>query len=155
MRAKNIFFLIFIGIFFVSCAKTGLNRSKSAIFTIKSPLIKINDAGFIDFGKKKIRLQIYNSGVGLFEMDIKDKICYNGICEDEIKFNEKFFKFKHYRGFFKDILAKKPIYNAKNLIKTECGFRQEVINLQYEICNKKISFNDKKNEIKIIIKEMD
>ena len=94
----------------------------------------------------------------LKEIDISEnKICLNSACDDEATFNRKFFKNSHYNGFFSDILNHKPIYNGKNLQKSDCGFLQNLSDnfIQYKFCNNLVEFADTKNKIKIKLKEID
>ena len=146
---KKIYIFIAI-LLFTGCAKISPQSSKAVAFTVISPSLKINDVGFIHRFKEKTELQIYNSGVSILKMDISyDKICLNSACDDEISFNRKFFKNEHYIGFFSDILNHKPIYNEKNLVKTDCGFIQNISEnfIEYKLCNEFIEFADTKNKI--------
>ena len=154
---KKIYIFIAI-LLFAGCAKISPQSSQAVSFTAISPSLKISDAGFIHRFKEKTELQIYNSGVSILKMDIShDKICLNSACDDEISFNRKFFKNEHYIGFFSDILNHRPIYNGKNLQKTDCGFIQNISEnfIQYKFCDNLIEFSDTKNKIKIKLKEID
>ena len=156
---KNYFFIMIFTIIaiFTGCAKITPQTSNAVNFTVISPTLKISDAGFLHKFKNKTELQIYNSGVSILKMDIsEDKICLNSACDDEKTFNRKFFKNEHYIGFFSDILNHKPIYNGKNLQKTDCGFIQNISEnfIQYKFCDNSIEFADTKNKIKIKLKEL-
>lgn len=148
----KIFFIVFLMSFTGCVTKTPIKQN-SVLFTLVSPNLKFSDAGFIKTTNKSIKLQIYSSGVSLLNVTIKDKICYNGVCKDEIEFNRNFLKMPYYKGFFAEILGKKPIYNGRDLVKTDCGFDQNLSNAIYQICDNKVYFKNQKG-IKIIIKEI-
>lgn len=48
-------------------------------------------------------------------------------------FNQKFFKNAYYEDILKDILEAKPLWNGKNMQKTQCGFNQNLNSANYEI----------------------
>ncbi|NLK65863.1 MAG: hypothetical protein GX282_00060 [Campylobacteraceae bacterium] len=154
MKIKRKILPILVGILFFGCSTKEIEPPKAVHFTMLSPSLKISDAGFVRFKPNWTELQIYSSGVSLLEVSIKDRICYNGACKDELEFNKEFFKRAQYRGFFSDILKKKPIFNAQSLVKTPCGFDQNLTNITYQVCNNVMRYNDSKEKIKIIIKEL-
>lgn len=151
-KILKIFFLICI-IVFGGCATKNLTKQNGVLFTMVSPDFKFSDAGFIKTSNKSTELQIYSSGVNILKISIKDKICYNGVCKDEIEFNRNFLKMPYYKGFFAEILGKKPIYNGRDLVKTDCGFDQNLSNITYQICDNKVYFKNQKG-VKIVIKEI-
>ena len=159
MKKINLFLLSFFGIcaIFAGCAKITPQSSQAVSFSVISPNLKVSDAGFIHKFKEKTELQIYNSGVSILKLEIfENKICLNSACDDEATFNRKFFKDTHYNGFFSDILNHRPIYNAKNLQKSDCGFLQNISEnfIEYKFCNDLVEFADTKNKIKIKLKEL-
>ena len=131
-------------------------RSQTFQVTIFSPLIKINDVGFLHSYKNGLNLQIYSSGVNTANINIRDKICINSACFNKTEFNEKFFLAPHYESLFEEILQKEKIYDGKGLINTECGFSQDLSSyfIKYEVCNNYVKFIDSKNKIRVIIKEL-
>lgn len=156
MKKNKFSILIILVIFFITgCAIKTPIKPKAVSFTAITPIIKISDVGFLKLAANTTTLQIYSSGVSLLELSIKDKICINGVCKDELIFNEEFFSSSHYRGFFNNILKKEPIYSGKNLVKTNCGFEQNLSHLTYKICNNKTFYKDTKNGVKIVVREMD
>ncbi|MCD8212743.1 MAG: hypothetical protein LUC34_01595 [Campylobacter sp.] len=143
---------IFLGCF----EKTPPQKSQTFQVTIVSPLIKINDVGFLHIYKSGLNLQIYSSGVNTANIKIDNDICINRACFSKLDFNEKFFLRSHYDTIFEDILQKKEIYNGANLTEKACGFEQNIRNnsIEYEVCDNLIKFVDTKNRIKIILKEL-
>lgn len=154
---KRIFFAFFLIFTLFGCAKKSPDISKAINFTMISPNIRVSDAGFLHKNSDSIDLQVYNSGVSILELKVgKNTIC-TSLCKEELKFNEEFLKDKHYKGFLKDILNMKPIYNGENLQKTNCGFVQNISknSIKYNRCNNLVEFSDLKNNIKIKLKELD
>lgn len=152
---KNLVFLL-LALFFVSCADKQPVQTSPVNFTIISPIIRINDAGFIHRYAYNTDIDVYSSGVSIAKIDIKpNQICLNRACDDEAVFNQKFFKDRHYNGLFADIVNKKAIFGGKNLVKTACGFKQNFSDIEYEICGDLSKFRDSKNKIKINIKELE
>ncbi|WP_249932558.1 hypothetical protein [Campylobacter mucosalis] len=153
---RYIFLTLFSLLAILGCGVNVPQQSKTYQVTILSPMIKINDIGFLHEYKNSINLQIYNSGVNTANIKIADKICINSVCFSKSEFNQKFFLDEHYDEIFKDIIKTKPIYSGKNLVKTECGYTQNLKNdtITYSFCQNQIKFIDTKNRIKIIIKEL-
>ncbi len=134
-----------------------ISKNKSAVITLINQNFKINSTGFIINDGKKTNLQIYENGINVLELKVGKRICLNFGCKEQLSFNRDFFKNQHYKGFLNEMLNSKPIYDKKNLIKTDCGFNQNIKKLfiEYSVCQKTMKFIDKKNRIKIIIKELD
>ncbi|ASM40351.1 hypothetical protein CSPB12327_00755 [Campylobacter sp. RM12327] len=151
---KNLLTIIVV-LFFTACSiKNTPQSSSSVFFTINSPNLKISDAGFIHYYNNYTTLQIYNSGVSILKLDIKDKICINSACSNKIDFNKKYLLESHYDSFLNDIINQKPIYEKESLIKTDCGFKQNISknSIEYEVCNNKSIFKDTKNNITIVLR---
>ncbi|OCR99416.1 hypothetical protein A9K75_07125 [Campylobacter fetus subsp. testudinum] len=156
-KTYGLLLLVFCISVFSGCATLSSERSQSITLLIKSKNLKINDAGFIHFYKNYTNLQIYASGKNILDLRIKDQICINGACDDKLVFNRKFFLSSHYAELLEDILNQNPIYFGADLITTSCGFEQIIskISVEYKVCDGKMSFVDQKNDIKIIMKEVD
>lgn len=155
LKITYIFLILFI---FSGCANLQISKvSNTFAITILSPIIKINDVGFLHKTSNSLNLQIYSSAVNLANIKISDQICISAVCYEKKDFNKIFFLNEHYDEFFREILERQPIYNGQNLVTNECGFSQNLskYSIQYEVCNKNIRFNDAKNRIKIIIKELE
>ncbi|MBR8461307.1 hypothetical protein KDD93_08035 [Campylobacter sp. faydin G-24] len=148
----TIFTIIFSGCF----EKQPPISSQTFAITIISPMIKINDVGFIHHYKNNINLQIYSSAINTANIKIDDQICINRACFEKIEFNKKFFLNEHYDAFFEDILTRNKIYNGVNFTKSDCGFTQNISKnfIKYEVCGNNIKFIDTTKNIKIIIKEL-
>ncbi len=150
------FILFFAIVFFYGCSfKPTPTSSQVFNLTLISPMIKINDIVFLHKHKKGLNLQIYNTALNIANIKVYNKICINSACFEKTEFNKRFFLNSYYDDMFEDILLQKPIYNRKNLQKTECGFNQNINNnlIQYEVCANNVKFIDTKNKIKIILRE--
>lgn len=149
MKKLTLLFLsIVFVVFFSSCASKYERYSKSsAVFvTFKFPSLnfKFSDSGFLYLNEKRLRLELYKFGQTVFFVEINDKICTNYACYDKKLFNQRWFLNAYYDDLLEDILRARPIYEAKNLQKTQCGFRQDFStqgqNLVYELCHDELSF---------------
>lgn len=151
---KNIF-LCFLCLFLSSCAIKNKTQSQSVFVVLKNSQIKFNDYGFLYQGKNDINLELYSASKALFTLKIADNICINGVCYTKKLFNKKFFNYEYYDDFLKDLILQKAIFNNKNKIINSCGFIQELkskdYEIFYEVCDGKMSFSEKKSNIKFSI----
>ena len=139
-------FLIGAAALILGCANTPPTASKTVQVTILSPMMKINDVGFLHVYKKGLNLQIYSSGLNTANIKISGQICVNRGCFAPSEFNKKFFLAEHYD----------EILSGAGLSKTACGFEQNIsANLiKYEVCGGDAKFSDAKNRVKVILKEL-
>lgn len=159
MRQKIINFTICcLGvILFLGCQRAQLERSQTLQVTIISPMIKINDVGFLHTYKNGLNLQIYNSGVNTANLKSdSEHVCVGHGCFERTEFNEKFFLSAHYERIFDDILQGREIFGGEGLVRKECGFEQNISknSIKYEVCGGSVKFSDAKNRVKIILKEL-
>lgn len=147
------FALSFFALFFISCASKNPAQnseqyeSKAVQMLIISPLVRINDAGFIHFNKNALKVQIYSAGAGLFELKIAEKICINSTCYAPKDFNVKFLGDIYYENILADVIASKPLYNRKPQPNLCGGFSQSFADISYEVCADRTSFKSKKAKI--------
>ena len=142
-------FLLFAS-FFVACANknpSAQSKSNAVQMLIISPLVRINDSGFIHFEKNAIKIQVYGAGAGLFEMKIADQICINSACQKAETFNQKFFGDAYYNELLADIISSKEIFSSKSVPNQCGGFSQKFSAIEYEVCATKTSFKSKKARI--------
>ncbi|ECQ7377327.1 hypothetical protein F0F11_04560 [Campylobacter coli] len=152
---KHCLALCFI-FFLCACSVKNQNfSSQSLMVLIASPMIKINDAAFLKKENNALNLEVYKLGQAFFKLKIREDICLNSVCYSKMVFNQKFFKNAYYEDILKDILEAKPLWNGKNMQKTQCGFNQNLNSANYEIfyevCDNKISFVDRISRIKIVL----
>ncbi len=162
-RFLRAFLALFLALFLNSCASKNENfasqsTSQSVLVLISTKDLKINDAGFLKQKKGEMSLEIYKFAKPFFELKISDKICLNSICYNQKDFNKKFLKNAYYEGFLEDILRARPLYNAKNLEKKNCGFLQKLkssfYEISYEVCGDKTSFFDASSGTQIILRKI-
>jgi len=146
-----------LSLFIAACAFKKPEKSEAVSLIINAAPIKLSAEGFLYESKNLTGLEAYSLAKAIFALKITDKICLNQACYDKKSFNERFFKVSHYDDFLSDILSFKPIYHARNLKKTKCGFEQNLNAINYEIfyriCNEELKFRDFKNQILIKIKK--
>ena len=150
-------------IFITGCAlKQGADNikaqeqsSKSLQIFIKSPLIRINDAGFVHANKKGILVQVYSLAHPILQLALAQKICVNKACRARADFNKRFFGREYYNSLLDDIVLSKPIFNAKNLKANDCGgFSQKIEQISYEVCANKSTFS-LANSVKISLTKIE
>lgn len=153
--------LLFLYVILLSgCSFTQkISHSSPALITIKTPFIKISDTGFIRYNDKFLNLQIFSAAVAVFNLNLSDKACVDGLCYDTMSFNNKVLKYPHYKMILREILTRKPIYRGENLQKTQDGFVQNIIekgkfNINYLVKENNMIFYDKLNKIKISIENL-
>ena len=122
----RIFGVIFLAIFIIGCAPKTPQFQTTFEILIKSKQFKYNDKCFISKFDDHLKLQIYNAGVVLVELEVYDeKICKNYICVSSKAFNAENFGENYKNDFLKNILS--------------------------EALNSDVNFEDKENKIKIEI----
>lgn len=151
---------LFLGLFLSACAsKSSFNNSKSVFITIKTPQIKQQEAGFLYTEGEMVRLEIYKLGQPIVKLEVATLSCLNGTCAPKMMLNEKLFKNAHYDGFLSDILRAKPLYSGKNLVKTKCGFTQQIAEkayeIEYSVCDGVVDFYEKKAKIVFVMKDLE
>lgn len=156
---KNTFFMVLCLFFLGGCVtKPSISVSQSYLITIKNAQMSLSDTGFINFGKDYANVQIFSAGTALFNLEVSDDVCVDGRCTSREQFNTLFFNNEHYATLIDDLLHMQPIYQAKNLIKIENGFEQELIlpksHLTYRVINHSVIFKDSQNGIIIKLKPL-
>lgn len=155
LKIISCLWLVACGVLLVSCAtKTPQQNALTSLqILIKSPLLRINDAGFANIGKKGISLEIYNLAQPILKLNLKEKICINNLCYDRLSFNKKFFGNAYYERLIDDIISFAPIFQAKNKSQNNCGgFSQNFKNIRYEVCENKSTFI--LENVKIVLKKL-
>jgi len=144
---------------FIGCSqKTPYSSSKAYFVVLKTPKIALADTGFIKKDLNRLNLQLFSASTPIFDLHVKNDICIDYVCLDKKSFNNEFFRFRHYDDFVEELFNMKPIYNKRNLLKTEKGFVQNIVTKDFEITykieNGNLYFKDKKNRVLIKLKEL-
>ncbi|MEA2099128.1 MAG: hypothetical protein U9P72_03265 [Campylobacterota bacterium] len=149
--------LIFI-LLFSGCSIKNYEHTQSKIIIIKSPLIKFSDLGYIRNSDDKISLELFMAGVRIQKIDINHLICADEGCMTKRGFNKDYLNKNYPDDLLQNILLSRPIFDDKNLIKTDDGFEQKIIgkniDIIYKVSPTITYFKDKKNRIIIKIKEI-
>lgn len=148
---KNLKYIFLILFLLQSCAiKQPVIATKSVQVVLKTPMLRYFDVGFVNYLKNAINIELYNVSVPILELFVGKKTCINKICYDKTQFNIQFLGYKYYPDFLSDVFLKKPIYNAKNLINTQGGFKQSLhvdgVMIEYEVDKNFVKLVDKKHK---------
>ncbi|MCR2062435.1 hypothetical protein [Campylobacter helveticus] len=151
------FFSFLCALFLCACAvKNESQKAQSMQVLITSSSFKINEVGFLKSENSTLSLELYKFAKPFFKLNIKKKICLNGVCYAKKEFNQKYLQNVYYDDFLRDILEAKPLFKAKNLTHNSCGFTQELHHkdsvIKYEVCEGKLHFKDEISGLKIIIR---
>ena len=122
------FFSLLCALFLCACAvKNESQKAQSMQVLITSSSFKINEVGFLKSENSTLSLELYKFAKPFFKLNIKKKICLNGVCYAKKEFNHN-----------------------------SCGFTQELHHkdsvIKYEVCEGKLHFKDEISGLKIIIR---
>jgi len=144
---------------FTACSTKNYEHTQSKILIIKSPLIKFADVAYIRNTKESVSLELFVAGQRIQKIDINHLICVDEGCMTKHSFNKDYLHRDYPSDILQNILLAKPIYNSKNLIKTDDGFEQNIRTkhalIIYKVSSKLIYFKDKKNKIILKIKNLE
>jgi hypothetical protein len=130
--------------------------NKSALITMKTKKFAFSDSGFYTNSPDKITIQAYSSGVGVGELKFykdDDRICIKNYCNTRKWFTDNFLSRDYPQNLVLNVLDKKPIFDAKNLVKTQTGFTQNIGAIKYRVSDSEIYFKDSANRLIIKIKD--
>jgi hypothetical protein len=151
--------LLFIITFNSGCAVLTKSTSSSAIVTIKTKQIRLNDTAFINRSFGSTEIEIYKAGVLALVIQSGRQICLDGECFDEDIFVKRFFHETYPVDFIHTLFAYEPLNleGATNEKKPD-GFTQQIFkknryNITYRVEKKRLFFRDRTNKILIQIKE--
>ncbi len=150
--------LVFV-LIFSACSTKDYAQTKTKIVIIKSPLIKFADIGYIRNTDDKVSLELFIAGQRIQKIDINHLICVDEGCLTKSGFNKDYLNEDYPDEILQNILLARPIFEAKNLIKTDDGFVQKIITenmeIKYRVSSNVTFFKDLKNRIIFKIKEID
>ena len=154
--------MLFLGVYLLflsGCAtKPMISTSEAYLISIKNSQMVLSDTGFVNLGTAYANVQIFSAGAVLFSLEVRDAVCVDGKCTSREQFNGLFFNHEHYATLIDDILNMLPIYQSKNIIKLENGFKQEIIlpksHILYHVVNHSVTFRDTINGILIKLKPL-
>jgi len=148
--------LVFI-LIFSACSTKNYEITKTKIIIIKSPQIKFSDLGYLRNTENSVELELFMAGKSIQKIAINHLICVSEGCMTKSGFNEDYLNENYPDDILQNILLAKPIYDSKNLQKTDVGFTQHIsslhVEITYKVTQNQVFFKDKKNHIIFKIKD--
>lgn len=127
----RIFAGLFLAIFILGCTPKPAQFQTTFDILIKTKQLKYNDKCFVSKFDDHLKLQIYNSGVVLIELDVyNEKICKNYMCISSKEFNEQNFGKNYKDDFLKNIL--------EDALKSDVNFEDKENKIKIEITKEEI-----------------
>ncbi|MEA1956171.1 MAG: hypothetical protein U9N02_06715 [Campylobacterota bacterium] len=149
--------LVFL-LFFTACSVKEYQRTQTKIVIIKSPKLKFADVGYIRNSKDSLELELFMAGTVVEKISINHLVCVSAGCMSKQGFNNEYLNGSYPSDILQNILLAKPIYDAKNRVKTEDGFEQyikdEKVDIKYKVTSNITYFKDRKNKIIFKIKDI-
>lgn len=149
------FFLLFLN----ACSIKNYEHTQTKIVTIKSPLIKFSDIGYLRHSGDAIELELFIAGQVFQKIHINNLICVKEGCMSKRSFNEKYLNATYPENILQNILLSEEIYGGKNRLKTDEGFMQVINNkdvaIKYRVNSRETFFKDRKNNIIIKIRNVE
>jgi len=134
-------------------------RTQTKIVTIKSPLVKFSDIGYLRNSNDAIELELFIAGQVFQKIHINHLICVQEGCMSKRSFNEKYLNETYPAKILQNILLSKEIYGGKNRLKTDEGFMQAIndkdVAIKYRVNSRETFFKDTKNNIIIKIRNVE
>jgi len=144
-------------ILFTACSTKNYEITKTKIVIIKSPQIKFSDLGYLRNTNKDIELELFMAGKSIQKISINHLICVSDGCMSKSGFNKDYLNENYPDSILQNILLAKPIYDGKNLEKTQEGFIQHIssphVEIVYKVTQNQVFFKDRKNHIIFKIKD--
>ena len=145
-------------VFFTGCSLKNYEHTSSKVITIKTPKLRFSDLGYVKNSNKAVGLELFVAGKLIKKIDINYLICVDEGCMSKSSFNAEYLEASYPDDLLQDIILGLPIYDAKNLQKSDGGFKQLIVNdsvnIEYRVDAREIYFKDKKNHILFKIKDI-
>jgi len=152
------YLIVIIALFFSGCSIKNYKHNQSKIIIIKSPLIKFSDLGYIRDSNNKVSLELFIAGHRIQKIDINHLICVDDGCMPKSWFNKEYLNKNYPNDLLQNILLSQPIFDKKNMLKTNDGFEQHIknrdVSITYRVTDSITYFKDKKNKILFKIKNL-
>jgi len=152
------YLLPLIFIVFSGCSIKNYEQSQSKIITIKTPLLKFSDLGYLKKSADAVRLELFVAGNNVQNISINHLICVDDGCMGKKSFNEEFLSSFYPEDILQNIILGRYIFDAQDVVKTPTGFEQKIVtqnvDIKYRVTDKEIYFKDKKNHILFKIKDI-
>jgi len=129
-----------------------------ATIIMKTPKIKFADTGYVRSNNDVVALELFSAGMAVGKFEIENLVCVDGEgCMRKSSFNEEYLSADYPDTLMENILRSQPIYEGTNLLQSEHGFEQQIIDeyvdIKYKVTERQIYFKDRTNRILIKIKK--
>lgn len=151
------FSLIFL-LLFSACSVQPTTKS-SKMLTMKTKQFRFSDLAYISQTSDALEIDLYVVGKAFKKISIDIMVCVEGEgCMRKSTFNEQYLSSAYPDDLLKNIFLGKPIYEGKNMFKTDNGFMQDIlekdVDIAYGVNSEEIYFKDRRNKIVIKIREV-
>lgn len=151
------FSLIFL-LLFSACSVQPTTKS-SKMLTMKTKQFRFSDLAYISQTSDALEIDLYVVGKAFKKISIDTMVCVEGEgCMRKSTFNEQYLSSAYPDDLLKNIFLGKPIYEGKNMFKTDNGFMQDIlekdVDIAYGVNSEEIYFKDRRNKIVIKIREV-
>jgi hypothetical protein len=152
------YLLILLVMFFSACSVKQVEKnSKMVVFKTKN--IRFSDLAYIGKDDNGVEIDLYVVGKAFKKISIDGMICIEGEgCMRKSSFNEDYLSPKYPDDLLKNVFLGEPIFDKKNLLKTDLGFVQVIqasgVDIVYKVELDQIYFKDRTNKILIKIKDV-
>jgi len=151
------YILIAFALLFTACSTKNYEITQTKIIIIKSPKLKFADLGYIRNSDQSIELELFTAGKAIEKITVNHLICTSEGCMTKGAFNEEYLNDAYPSDILQNILLGSVIYDGKNLVKTEDGFKQEIkdesVDIIYRVTSQSTFFKDRRNRIIFKIKD--
>jgi len=152
------YFLFISTLLLTACSIKNYEQIQTKIIIIKSPKIKFADIGYIRNSDKAVELELFFAGQAVEKISVNYLICTTAGCMSKSGFNEDYLNAAYPDEIMQNILLGNEIYDGKNRLKTDDGFKQEIktnnVDIKYSVNSHQIFFKDRKNRIIFKIKDI-
>ena len=145
-------------LFLSGCGAKPFVHENAATIIMKTPKIKFADTGYVRSNEDVVSLELFSAGLAVGRFEIENLICVDGEgCMRKSSFNEEYLSEHYPDTLMENILRSKPIYNGTNLLQSDHGFEQQImdkyVDIHYKVTERQIYFKDRTNSVLIKIKK--
>ncbi|MEY3001974.1 MAG: hypothetical protein RLZZ428_349 [Pseudomonadota bacterium] len=155
---KVVLFLVGV-VFFYGCTTKEYTEEKSAYILFKTPTFKYADMGFVYENEDEVKAEIYSNGQAVMSLRITHSaVCMSALeCMGADEFNQKVLSAHYPQGILEHIFKGEPIFEGAAIERKGNTFTQQLkkegkYTIKYSVLKNQITFHDRMNAIKIMIK---
>lgn len=152
------YLILILPLLFSACSVKQLEKN-SKMLLFKTKQFRFADIAYVGVSDDRVVIDLYVVGKAFKKITIDGMICIEGEgCMRKSSFNEEYLSSAYPDDLLKNVFLAKPIFNGKNLLKSDLGFVQVIqasgVDIVYKIESDQIYFKDRKNKIIIKIKDI-